>query len=44
MRWCVVMVNGDGYDGGDDGDCDVDDDVSVQDNLRVEEGRQTIMA
>ena len=33
-------VNGDS----DDGDGDVDDDVSVQDNLRVEEGRQSIMA
>ena len=31
-------------DDSDDGDGDGDDDVSVQDNLRVEEGRQSIMA
>ena len=31
-------------DDSDDGDGDGDDDASVQDNLRVEEGRQSIMA
>ena len=35
-------VNDDSNDG--DGDGDGDDDASVQDNLRVEEGRQSIMA